>query len=679
MDPKKNPLLAPFHTPHETAPFDSIRPEHFEPAIREKITVAKKQLKQIINDEAEPNFRNTLLPIEQKYEEISRLGLILFNLNSAETNSTFQQVTKKVSPLLTRFMSKVMLNKKLYQKVEKIYLNPGNEKLTIEEQRLVEITYQSMKRNGANLSPSKKNKLVGIQTKLAKLTLKFNENVLDETNDFELHLMQRNELAGLPDNVVESAAQLAKLKNQKGWIFTLQFPSYSPFLKYAENRKLREQLYKAYTSRGNRSNEKNNNELIKEIINLRLQRALLLGYKNYAEYVLEERMAQTPDAVMDFLNELHTASAPFAKSELEEVQRFAEQLDFTGQLQPWDFPFYSEKLKKEQYGFNEEMVKPYFQLENVISGIFNLATKLYGITFKLVTNIPLYHPDVKTYEVFDQSGLFLAILYADFHPRENKQSGAWMTEYLAQSKIEGHIRRPHISICCNFTKPTAKKPALLTFDEVNTFLHEFGHALHGMLANTVYPSLSGTNVYRDFVELPSQIMENWLTEMEWLAQFARHYETGEPIPGELVQKLVKARNFQAGYLSERQLAFGYLDMAWHSIQNPFNENIKQFELEKTATIRLLPDIETSCISTAFSHIFSGGYAAGYYGYKWAEVLDADAFSVFQKEGIFNTDVACRFRKEILEKGGTVHPMKLYLNFRGKAPSKEALLKRSGLN
>lgn len=678
MDKNANPLLYPFETPYETVPFRTIRTEHYEPAVRKKIAIAKKQLKNIINDQSEPSFKNTFIPIEKTYDAISRIGLILFNLNSAETSNSIQSVTQKVSPLLTRFMSSLLLKRSLYRRVEHIYSNRENERLSSEEIRLVETTLKSMKRNGAALPARKKLRLIRLQMKLSKLPLKFNKNVLDETNNYSLHITQASDLAGLPATVIESAEQTANEKNQKGWIFTLKVPSYNPFIKFADKRPLREEIYKAYTSRGNRLNKTNNRKLILKIINLRRQQAKLLGYANYAEYVLEERMAKSPSTVLQFINDLHNASFPVAKNEIEEVQRFAMTQGFKGQIMPWDFAYYSEKLKAHKYGFNEEMVKPYFQLNNVIKGVFGLGSQLYGIQFKAVHHLQVYHPDVSTYEVYDKTGSFLAVLYTDFHPREHKQGGAWMTEYLAQSNIEGQTRRPHISICCNFTKPTNTEPSLLTFTEVNTLLHEFGHALHGMLANTVYPSLSGTNVYRDFVELPSQIMENWLTETEWLEQFAIHYKTGETIPTQLVKKLVEARNFQSGYLSERQLTFGLLDMAWHTIEKPYKGNVKRFEREKISTTSHLPNIETSCISTAFSHIFSGAYAAGYYGYKWAEVLDADAFSEFQNEGIFNPQVANRFRKEILEKGGTAHPLVLYSNFKGKAPSIDALLKRSGL-
>jgi peptidyl-dipeptidase Dcp len=679
MRPEKNPLLTRFETPYQTAPFDHIKPEHFEPAVKKTISIARKEFKQLISNKEEPTFQNTFLPVEVRFDEISRIVSILFNLNSAETNSEIQAVTQKVSPMLTRFMGQLILNSDYFERVSTVYGNREKSGLNPEEIRLVETTYQTMKRNGANLDKAKKAKLILLQMKLSKLSLKFKDNVLAETNKFELHLTQESDLAGLPQSVIDAAAQTAKSKNKEGWVFTLQFPSFGPFMKYSDQRVLREKMYRANSSKCNTDTENDNSNNITEIVNLRLKQANMLGYDNYAQYVLEERMAETPAKVNALIQELHIASKPFAQNEITELKEFARSKGFNDEFMPWDFSYYSEKLKSEKFGFNEEMVKPYFNLDKVIDGVFNLASTLYGITFKEVNNIAKYNPEVKTYEVFDESGTFLSILYADFHPRESKQGGAWMTEYRAQSNIGGEMIRPHISICGNFTKPLGDKPALLTFNEVNTFLHEFGHALHGMLANTVYPSLSGTNVYRDFVELPSQIMENYATEIEWLKTFAFHYETGEPMPAALVQKLIDARNFQSGYQSERQLSFGIADMAWHSLNQPFKGDIVSFERNAISDTKLFPDVDGSLLSTSFSHIFGGGYAAGYYSYKWAEVLDADAFSYFQEKGIFNKTVAEKFRKNILEKGGTAHPMELYKNFRGEEPTIDALLKRSGLN
>jgi peptidyl-dipeptidase Dcp len=678
MQQKFNPLLDSFETPYQTVPFGHISPEHFEPAIKEAINRAQKEFKRLIISKETPTFRNTILPVEKSYDEISRLGLILFNLNSAETNTELQSVTQKVSPLITRFMGQIMLNHNYFERVSMVYDERNDSGITPEEKRLVEITYQTMKRNGANLDKSKKAKLITIQMRLSRLNLKFKENLLAETNQFILNITHPAELSGLPPSVLESASQAAQSKEKEGWVFTLQFPSYSSFMKYSDHRELREKMYRAYSSRCNHGNNTDNNKIIKEIVNLRLKQAKMLGYENYAQFVLEERMAETPQKVNQFIQELHKASKPIAQKELEELKDFASKKGFYQELMPWDLSYYSEKLKAEKFGFDEEMIKPYFKIEKVIEGVFNLAKTLYGISFKEVSTIETYHSDVKTYEVYDENEKFLAILYTDFYPRENKQGGAWMTEYRSQSNIDNMMIRPHISICGNFSKPTYQKPALLTFNEVNTLLHEFGHALHGMLANTVYPSLSGTNVYRDFVELPSQIMENWATEFDWLKTFACHFETGQAMPVNLVNKLIDSSNFQSGYQSERQLTFGLVDMAWHSINQPFKSEVSEFEKKVISEIKFFPDIEGSSISTSFSHIFSGGYAAGYYGYKWAEVLDADSFLLFKENGIFNKSIALNFRKEILEKGGTVSPNELYFNFRGSEPKIDALLTRSGL-
>ncbi len=678
MATEKNPLLSFFDTPFETVPFNLIKPEHFLPALNVIIARARKVFKETILNSEEPDFQNTIIPIEKCYDEISKTGSILFNLNSAATSPEIQAITQKVSPKITRFMAQLMVDYTYFKRVEKVYEKRFETGLSQEEIWLTESTYKNMKRSGANLSEEEKKQLISIQMRLSTLNLKFNENVLSETNNFELHLTDANQLSGLPESLVESAAQQAKSKNKEGWIFTLHFPSYGPFMKYSKNRQLREELYRAYTSRCNHNDASDNKNTIKKIVNLRLKEAQLLGYNNFAQYVLEERMAESPEKVDNFLEVLHNASRPFALKEIEAVKNFARKNGLEDELMPWDFSYYSEKLKNTTFGFDEEMVKPYFELGNVTQGIFSLAKTLYGITFVESQAIPKYHPEVQTYEVYRQNQDFVAILYADFFPRENKQSGAWMTEYRSQSNIDGEMIRPHISICTNFSRPTTNKPSLLTFNELTTFLHEFGHALHGMLANTVYPSLSGTNVYRDFVELPSQIMENWATEHDWLRTFAFHYETGKPMPPKLVEKIIDSRNFQAGYLSERQLSFGMLDMAWHTLNSPFNKDIIGFEQNALKPTILFQSIEGSGVSTSFSHIFAGGYASGYYGYKWAEVLDADAFSLFKRNGIFNPEISARFKNEILEKGGTEHPMKLYVNFRGKEPDPEELLKRSGL-
>jgi peptidyl-dipeptidase Dcp len=673
-----NPLLSPFDTFDQTVPFELIGPTDFVPALKAKVKHASKELKKVFRSKETPSFQNTILPLELHYDEISRIGLILFNLNSAATNADIQRVTQIASPMITRFMTRMMLNNRLFKRVNILYTNRLNENLSDEEVRLTELTYNNMKRNGANLSLFMKWQLVRIQMKLSKLTLKFNDNVLEETNRFELILSHTDDMAGLPTDVMESARQNAKSKGKDGWLFTLQYPDYAQFMKYAKNRKLRERMHKAYTSRGNCGNQYDNKKLIDSIIKLRLKQAKLLGYHCFSDYVLEERMAGNTNEVTRFTDRLLEASMSFARKEMDELKAFALANGLIEPLMPWDFSFYSEKLKAEKYGFDELMIKPYLQLENVVDAVFQLATRLYGITFVKIEGVQVYHPDVEVYKVLEQSGEYLAVLYLDHFPRENKQGGAWMTEYRAQSNIGGEMKRPHISICCNFTKPTANQPSLLTFNEASTFLHEFGHALHGIFANTVFPSVSGTNVFRDFVELPSQLMENWLTETEWLQQFAVHYNTAEPIPDQLVDQLVNARNFQAGYNSARQLNFAVLDMAWHTSMKTFNGKVVEFEREHTQKTKFLPEVEGSCISTSFGHIFGGGYAAGYYSYKWAEVLDADAFSLFKEKGIFDKELAQKFRKEVLERGGTADPNLLYQNFRGREANIGALLERSGL-
>lgn len=513
---------------------------------------------------------------------------------------------------------------------------------------------------------------------ISQLGLKFDENLLAETNGFTLHITREEDLAGLPESAKEQAALTAKEKNLEGWVFTLHAPSYIPFLKYADKRDLREKLYRAYSSRGNKDNDYNNNGIIKRMVALRLEKANLLGYKNYAEYALADRMAQTPEAVNDFLARLLEASHPYALAEKKEVEDFARKSGFTGELQRWDWAYYSNKLKQEKYALDDEMLKPYFKLEKVQEGVFGLAHSLYGLTFKEVNNIPKYHEDVKTFEVYDKDGSFLAVLYTDFFPRESKGGGAWMTEFRGQHRQNGKDVRPLVSIVMNFTKPTETKPSLLTFDEVTTFLHEFGHALHGMLSKVTYNSTSGTNVYRDFVELPSQVMENWAFEKEWLDQWAAHYETGEKIPAEYITKIHNAANFQSGYQSDRQISFGLVDMAWHTVTGEVKETVAAFEQQAMSATETFPAVDSSCFSAGFGHIFGGGYAAGYYSYKWAEVLDADAFSVFKQNGIFNAATADSFRKNILEKGGSEHPMILYKRFRGQEPQIDALLERSGL-
>ena len=675
---ESNPFLTEWHTPHQTPPFQEIKHEHFIPAIDATLQEAKDEVDKIINSSDRPTFQNTIVALEVCGERLERVTSVLFNLNSAETDDTIQAITREVSPKLSEFSNYISLNENLFSKLKTVYLQRDQLKLNSEELQLLEKKYLGFVRSGANLEGEAKKRYAEITTELSQLSLQFSENILAETNGYQLIITDPNDLAGLPESEIEAAAQMAKAKEKEGWLFTLHGPSFTGFMKYADSQKLREEMYRAYTSRGFHSNDKNNEEIIRKIVNLKLEKANLLGFKTHAEYVLAERMAENPQRVNDFLHQLHEASRAAAQKEFAEVHEFARNNGLKGPLQRWDWSYYSEKLKNASYGFDEQQVKPYFQLEKVRDGVFNLATLLYGLTFRENKEIPVYHPDAKAYEVHDFDGSFLSVLYLDFFPREGKSGGAWMNDLRPESKVNEKVVHPVITIVCNFTKPTDTRPSLLTFNEVTTLLHEFGHALHGMLANTVYPSLSGTNVYRDFVELPSQIMENWGTQKEWLDQFAVHYETGEKIPAELVQKLIDAENFQAGYASERQLSFGFNDMAWHSITQPMNGDIVEFEQAAIAPTELFASVEGSCLSTAFSHIFAGGYAAGYYGYKWAEVLDADAFSVFKTNGIFDKVTATSFRKNILEKGGTEHPMKLYKAFRGQEPSIEPLLERSGL-
>ena len=673
-----NPLLAEWNTPYQTPPFNLIKPEHFIPAIEKALKDGKNEVDAIINNPDKPTFENTIVALEVSCKKLERATSVLFNLNSAETDDTIQAITREVSPKLSEFSNYISLNDKLFGKVKEIFKHKDELNLTSEDIHLLEKKFLEFVRSGANLVGESKKRYAEITTELSKLSLNFDEHVLAETNAYQLHITDKKDLAGLPETEIEAAAHTAELKGKEGWLFTLQGPSFVGFMKYADNRKLREEMYKAYTSRGFKQNDNNNEEIIRKTVNLRMEKAKLFGFKNHAEYVLVEQMAENPQRVNSFINQLHTASRPAAEKEFAEVQKFADNHGLTEPLQRWDWSYYSEKLKNAYYGFDEQQVKPYFQLEKVRDGIFELAYRLYGLSFKESKDIPVYHPDATAYEVFDKDGSFLSVLFLDFFPRDGKNGGAWMNDMRPESKVHGEEIRPVIIVVCNFTKPTETKPSLLTFNEVTTFLHEFGHALHGMLANTVYPSQSGTNVYRDFVELPSQVMENWATQKEWLDLFAVHYETGEKIPAELVQKLIDAENFQAGYTSERQLSFGMDDMAWHSITEPMNGDIVEFEQNAITPTELFKPVSGSCLSTAFSHIFSGGYSAGYYGYKWAEVLDADAFSLFKKNGIFDKATANSFRKNILEKGGTEHPMKLYTAFRGQEPSIEALLERSGL-
>ena len=672
-----NPLLNKFTTPYEAAPFESIELNHFLPAFTESIDIAKKEIDQIVDNTEEPNFVNTIEALEYSGHQLDRVASIFFNLNHANTNDEMQALAREVSPMLTEFSNDIIMNEKLFARVKDVYHQKKELKLTVEQEKLLTDRYKSFVRSGANLEKEKKDQIREISKELSKLTLQFGENVLAATNNFELHITDKNELSGLPDGIIEAAAIVAKEKDKEGWIFTLQFPSYVPFMQYSDIRELREKMFKVYSSRC--FNDKfDNQKILKRIVELRLKKVQLFGYTSYADFVLEERMAKKSSKVTDFLTELLDASMPKAKEEFKELQAYAKSLGADFKLERWDWAYYAEKLKTEKFDVNDEITRPYFELERVKKGIFSLAARLYGIKFNINPNLPKYHKDVDVYEVTDDKGEFLSLLYTDFHPRSSKQGGAWMTSFVDQYRKNGTDHRPHISIVCNFTKPSETKPSLLTFNEVTTFLHEFGHALHGMLSKCTYSSLSGTNVYRDFVELPSQFMENFATQKEWLDDVAEHYQTGEKIPAEIVQKIIDSENFLSGYSFVRQISFGLNDMAWHSVTEPVADEVSVFEDKAMTSTELFDRVETSCMSTAFSHIFAGGYGAGYYGYKWAEVLDADAFDAFKSAGIFNKEVAKSFKENILEKGGSDHPMNLYLKFRGKEPSIEPLLKRSGL-
>lgn len=673
----KNPLLKKFNTLYTSAPFSEIKNEHFKPAFIEGIKIAKEEIDQIVNNEGVPTFENTIEALEFSGEKLDRISSIFFNLNSAETNDEIQKIAQEVSPMLSEFSNDITLNKALFKKIQLIYDIKDELNLTSEQEMLLTKKYKSFVRNGANLTDDKKNELRKIDTELSKLKLKFGEHVLAETNAFELHLTDENQLDGLPESVIEAAALNAKQKNKKGWIITLDYPSYIPFMMYAEDRNLRKKLAIAFGAKAFKNNKNDNQQIVLDIVNYRHKRAILLGYKSHAHFVLEERMAETPENVITFLNDILVKAKPAAKKELNQLTEIAKK-DGIKQLEKWDSSYYSEKLKKELFDLEEEKLKPYFKLENVIAGVFEISTKLYDLQFEEITTINTYHKDVKTYKVSDTTGNYIAILYADFFPRAGKRNGAWMTSFKGQWKKDGENSRPHISIVCNFTKPTETKPSLLTFNEVTTLFHEFGHALHGMLANTTYPSLSGTNVYWDFVELPSQVFENWCYEKEALSLFAKHFETNQLIPMELIDKIKKSSNFLEGMQTVRQLSFGILDMDWHSNNPAAIKNVKDFELNSFKNTTLYPDVKENCMSTSFSHIFQGGYSSGYYSYKWAEVLDADAFALFLEKGIFNKKTAKKFKSYILEKGGTEQPMKLYKLFRGKKPDNTALLKRAGL-
>ena len=671
-------LVQKFNTKYDTAPFSQIKMEDYKPAFIENIAKAKAEIDAIINNPEAPTFENTIEALDFSGNALDRLSSIFFNLNSAETCDEMQKIAQEVTPLLTEFSNDITLNEDLFKRIKSVYEQKNTLNLTTEQATLLDKKFKSFSRNGALLSEEKKAKLREIDTELAKLKLTFSENVLAETNNYQLHITNENDLKGLPEGTIEAAKSLAKSKDLEGWIFTLDHPSYLPFVTYAENRELRKEIAIAAGKKAFQNNEFDNQEITLKIAKLRFERANLLGYETHSHFVLEERMAQNPEKVKSFLNDLLVKAKPAAEREFAELTAFAKALDGIEKLEKWDGAYYSEKLKQKLFNLDDEKLKPYFKLENVLNGAFTIANKLFGLTFTEVFDIDKYHEEVTTYEVKDEFGALVALFYADFFPRPGKRNGAWMTSFKSQYIKDGKNERPHISNVCNFTKPTETKPSLLTFNEVTTLFHEFGHGLHGMLANTVYPSLSGTSVYWDFVELPSQVMENWCYEPEALALFAKHYETGEIIPQDYVEKIKESASFQEGMATLRQLSFGLLDMAFHSNNPTEITDVKAFEKAAFEGTALYPDVAENCMSVSFSHIFAGGYSSGYYSYKWAEVLDADAFAYFQEEGIFNKEVATKFKDNVLSKGGTELPMELYKRFRGQEPKADALLKRAGL-
>ncbi len=673
-----NILNTSFDTLYNTAPFSKIKDGDFLPSFKLAIEEAKAEIDTITNSDASPTFENTIETLEFSGKQLDRISSIFFNLNSAETSDEIQKIAQEVSPLLSEFSNDITLNEALFERVKAVYNNKSTLNLTVEQETLLDKKYKSFARNGANLSEDKKQKLREIDKQLSQITLKFGENVLAETNNFEMLVANEEDLSGLPEGEMEAAKQLAESKEKEGWMFTLDYPSYIPFMTNADNRELRKKLAIAAGKKAFKGDALDNQDNVLQIAKLRFERAKLLGYKTHAHFVLEERMAKTPQKVEEFLEELLEKAKPAALKEFNELQDFATDLDGIATLEKWDSGYYAEKLKQKRFDLDDEKLKPYFKLENVIDGAFKVAQKLFGLEFKEITSIDKYHEDVLTYKVANSEGKFISILYADFFPRAGKRNGAWMTSYKSQYIENGIEERPHISIVCNFTKPTKTKPSLLTFNEVTTLFHEFGHAIHGMLANTTYPSLSGTSVFWDFVELPSQILENWCYEKEALELFATHYQTGELIPMDLVQKIKDSSAFHEGMQTLRQLSFGLLDMSWHGIDPTSITDVKAHELKAFEGTQLCPDVKENCMSTSFSHIFQGGYSSGYYSYKWAEVLDADAFEFFTEKGIFDEEVATKFMDNVLSQGGIEDPMVLYKRFRGKEPQPDALLKRAGL-
>ena len=674
----KNPLLTESSAPFGAPQFDKIQDEHYLPAFEAGIAEAKAEIDAIVANPDEPTFENTIEAMEYAGKTLDQVAGIFYNLMEANTNDTMQAVAEQVSPMLTEYSMYVSLNNGLFQRVKAVYQKKDELGLDKDQLKLLEDNYKSFVRGGANLSDEDKALYSKWSEELSLATLQFSKNVLAATNAYTLHVTDSAELAGLPEYVKTMAAETAKEKGLEGWAFTLQYPSFSPFMKYSENRELRRQLWTAYNSRAI-GGENDNTEIVKQIVDLRIKIANILGYETYADYALEERMAKSRTTVNEFIKNLLEPSMKYAKKDVADVLAYARKNGFEDtKLMPWDFSYWSERYQEAEYALNAEELKPYFQLESCIDAVFGLANRLYGINFKELDDVPVYHEDVKVYEVTEADGTHLALFYADFFPRASKRGGAWMTEFRGQSIRDGKEYRPFISIVCNFTKPTADAPSLITHDEFTTFLHEFGHALHGIFAQGRYGSLTGTSVSRDFVELPSQIMENWAFEPEYLNSFAKHYQTGEPIPAELIEKVVAAKNYLAGYGQVRQLHFGYLDMAWHTLKEVPAMSTLEFEQQTLAPYAVMPAVEGTGFSTSFSHIFSGGYSAGYYSYKWAEVLEADAFSLFKEKGIFNTEVSSSFRENILSKGGTEDADILYRNFRGHDPQPEALMKKLGL-
>ncbi|MFA6236792.1 MAG: M3 family metallopeptidase [Bacteriovorax sp.] len=674
-----NILLEKFKTPFETVPFDKIKPADFMPALKESIAKAKNHIEAIKNNPASETFQNVVEALENAGPDVELISGIFFNLHSAETNDEIQNIAKEISPVLTEYGNDISLDELLFQKIKKVWDNKEKFNLNAEQMMLLEKNYKSFVRSGALLTEKQKDVLRDITKQLSTLGLQFGDHVLKETNDFLMLIDNKSDLEGLPADVVEAAEHAAKEKGHEGkWAFTLAYPSVIPFLTHSSKRELRKKMYMANATKAFKGNDLDNQEIVKTIAKLRHEKAKLLGYESHAQFVLEERMASTPQTVMAFIDKIVSHATPAAAKETEELKAYAKKVDGITDYQKWDNAYYAEKLKNEKFQVNDEMLRPYFKLENVIDGVFKVAKNLYGLNFKQRSDIPVYHPDVKTYEVLDEQNNHVAVFYADFHPRAGKRNGAWMTSFRGQKIENGKNVRPHIAIVCNFTKPTPTKPSLLGFEEVTTLFHEFGHALHGMLANTQYESLSGTNVYWDFVELPSQILENWAYEKECLDLFAEHYETKEKIPADLIKKIKDSSSFLEGRATLRQMSFAAVDMGWHSTDPTSVKNIEEFESRIMDPMDFLPPVKGTSISTAFSHIFAGGYSAGYYSYKWAEVLDADAFEFFKEKGIFNREVSQKFKDNVLSKGGSQHPMKLYVAFRGKEPNPDALLRRAGL-